>query len=321
MINGWQSKRTRRRLTAPVGETPAPVQSFTEDTLDNRENDAKIECWLGNLIPWVPENDAQKVQAEINGFRWVDPTNGAARGFNYVNFYSTNDGESIKLLSVLEDRGYFVNLRATPENMGCPPEYRYRMDIMNESIGIHAAKPTISAAISAAVVQLIDKEAESTNGIRSTPLSCDKRCERDKDAKDEYDCSCSPGKSFAPTGDGDPIDEGRGLVCVFCGEGFGYSGQTPDEATLKAAVDHEKECPNNPYKAEIEKLQQEVVQARHEGFATGVVYALARLVEMYDQPSMAGDILRESGVDVRMAAEYDVAFLRKSIPKLAKGRE
>ncbi len=46
-------------------------------------------------------------------------------------------------------------------------------------------------------------------------------------------------------------ETGRGLVCMFCGEGFGYEGSTPDEATLKAAVAHEKECPKNPYKAEI----------------------------------------------------------------------
>lgn len=47
---------------------------------------------------------------------------------------------------------------------------------------------------------------------------------------------------------------GRGLVCTFCGEGFGYVGKMPDEATLKAAVDHEKVCPRNPYKAEIARL-------------------------------------------------------------------
>jgi hypothetical protein len=48
----------------------------------------------------------------------------------------------------------------------------------------------------------------------------------------------------------------RGLVCLFCGEGFGYAGQTPDEATLKAACDHEALCPRNPYKAEVERLRE-----------------------------------------------------------------
>lgn len=55
--------------------------------------------------------------------------------------------------------------------------------------------------------------------------------------------------------------EERGLVCVFCGEGFGYAGDTPDEATLKAAVDHEKECLNNPYKAEIRYLRSVLKEA------------------------------------------------------------
>lgn len=47
----------------------------------------------------------------------------------------------------------------------------------------------------------------------------------------------------------------HGIVCMFCGEGFGYEGQTPDEATLKSAADHERECPKNPYKARIASLE------------------------------------------------------------------
>jgi len=47
----------------------------------------------------------------------------------------------------------------------------------------------------------------------------------------------------------------RGLVCMFCGEGFGYAGKTPDEATVKAAYGHEAECTRNPYKARIGDLQ------------------------------------------------------------------
>ncbi len=55
-------------------------------------------------------------------------------------------------------------------------------------------------------------------------------------------------------------------------------------------------------------------------FAAGVVYALARLVEMFDQPTMANEILRESGVEVRLACEHDVAFLRKENPSLPRGK-
>ena len=57
------------------------------------------------------------------------------------------------------------------------------------------------------------------------------------------------------------------------------------------------------------------------GFTVGVVYALARLVEIHDQPSMALDILKESGVNVHHAAEYDVAFLRRKDPTLPRGRD
>jgi hypothetical protein len=48
----------------------------------------------------------------------------------------------------------------------------------------------------------------------------------------------------------------RGCVCMFCGKGFGYAGLTPDEATLKAAYEHEAECPRNPYKERIAKLEE-----------------------------------------------------------------
>lgn len=48
----------------------------------------------------------------------------------------------------------------------------------------------------------------------------------------------------------------RGIVCMFCGEGFGYAGDNPDDETMKAAVDHEKVCPQNPYLAEIADLKE-----------------------------------------------------------------
>jgi len=60
---------------------------------------------------------------------------------------------------------------------------------------------------------------------------------------------------------------------------------------------------------------------KHDDFASGVIYALARLVEMYDQPTMANSILKESGIDVRRANEYDIKFLRKENPKLPRGKD
>lgn len=50
----------------------------------------------------------------------------------------------------------------------------------------------------------------------------------------------------------------RGLVCVFCGEGFGYVGETPTDEELEQAVNHEKKCPKNPYIAKIDRLKSEL---------------------------------------------------------------
>lgn len=77
-------------------------------------------------------------------------------------------------------------------------------------------------------------------------------------------------------------------------------------------------------KAAMRHQQKTTKLANHHApeFAQGVVYACARLVEMFDQPTMAAEILRESGVDnseIRGCAEYDVAFLRKENPKLPRG--
>ena len=50
----------------------------------------------------------------------------------------------------------------------------------------------------------------------------------------------------------------RGIVCMFCGDGFGYAGEKPDDETMKAAVDHEKVCPENPYLKRIAELEIEL---------------------------------------------------------------
>jgi hypothetical protein len=53
-------------------------------------------------------------------------------------------------------------------------------------------------------------------------------------------------------------------------------------------------------------------------FAKGVVFACARLIEMFDQPSMAIEILNESGVDtgeMKRCAEYDLKRLRRSVDR------
>jgi hypothetical protein len=55
----------------------------------------------------------------------------------------------------------------------------------------------------------------------------------------------------------EPKDGERGIVCCFCGEGFGYAGQKPDDATLKQAYEHEALCPDNPYLKRIRELEKE----------------------------------------------------------------
>ena len=47
-------------------------------------------------------------------------------------------------------------------------------------------------------------------------------------------------------------------------------------------------------------------------FDRGVVYACARLIELFDQPSMAKTILRESGVNITKADAYDVKFITQA---------
>jgi len=49
----------------------------------------------------------------------------------------------------------------------------------------------------------------------------------------------------------------RGLVCLFCGEEFGYAGTKPDEKILQEACNHEAQCPENPYKKRIAELEAE----------------------------------------------------------------
>jgi hypothetical protein len=84
----------------------------------------------------------------------------------------------------------------------------------------------------------------------------------------------------------------RGLVCLFCGEGFGYAGQEPSEEILRTAVEHEAKCLNNPYKARIIQLESENARLR------GIIErAKTRIVtvtwEPYDMSTIL-DILNEA---------------------------
>lgn len=50
-------------------------------------------------------------------------------------------------------------------------------------------------------------------------------------------------------------------------------------------------------------------------FDRGVAWACARIIELHDQPVIAGDVLRESGVnleEVKTIDPYDAEFLEKA---------
>ena len=95
------------------------------------------------------------------------------------------------------------------------------------------------------------------------------------------------------------MEKERGIVCMFCGKGFGYVGEKPDDETMNAAINHEKVCPKNPYIAEIAKLAARVE------LLESVVKAQARLLVAYrvggKPPEWVFDTIdkaRASGVDV-----------------------
>ena len=59
-------------------------------------------------------------------------------------------------------------------------------------------------------------------------------------------------------------------------------------------------------------------------FNDGAVYAAARLIEIFDQPTMAMAIINEAGLtheDLKKCNEYDLAFLRKEDPAIPAGIE
>ena len=50
----------------------------------------------------------------------------------------------------------------------------------------------------------------------------------------------------------------RGIVCMFCGKGWGYVGEEPKEEDIKSACDHEAKCDKNPYLQEIARLRKAI---------------------------------------------------------------
>ena len=48
-------------------------------------------------------------------------------------------------------------------------------------------------------------------------------------------------------------------------------------------------------------------------FDDGVLWAAARIVELYDQPGMARTLLDEAGVDVTKADDADAPYIAKAM--------
>lgn len=76
------------------------------------------------------------------------------------------------------------------------------------------------------------------------------------------------------------------------------------------------------WQTEIARLQDLIAVATGKGmdtaseFAEGVIYTCARLIEVYDLPTVAKNILAGADVDMSMGNEYDLAFIRR-IPEFA----
>jgi len=69
---------------------------------------------------------------------------------------------------------------------------------------------------------------------------------------------------------------------------------------------------------EVAKIQKKI---DINGFTKGVVYACARLIENFDQPTIALSIFDESGcLNESVASEYDLFYLRKYRPSIMKGK-
>lgn len=56
------------------------------------------------------------------------------------------------------------------------------------------------------------------------------------------------------------------------------------------------------------------------GFEQGVLWAIARIIEMYGDETVAAEILAESGIDISLADESDLPYLEiaKADPMYAR---
>lgn len=101
----------------------------------------------------MTDNDKIKIAkwagwAKTNGGNWINPL---TKLIKFTHPYYSTDAEAIALLPVLVEKGYFVQ-------MECGNDAWVRV-IIGSDIVEGCIRPTIHEAVTAAVLQVIEKEA------------------------------------------------------------------------------------------------------------------------------------------------------------------
>jgi len=64
------------------------------------------------------------------------------------------------------------------------------------------------------------------------------------------------------------------------------------------------------------RREQYETTSQHLTFDDGVLWAAARIVEWYDEPTRAAELVRESGAHIELADEIDAPFIEKIVGEL-----
>jgi hypothetical protein len=148
-----------------------------------------------------------------------------------------------------------------------------------------------------------------------------------KDKHNGHDIFCKKGVSFYSDTKEPTVNKKR--TCGHCGKSRGEEGHDACLGALKGVMNA---CCGHGIKKDvyiqywngkivqgekalilIEKLKTEQNKTKgwDRGFDSGVWLATSLLVKMYDQPSMALEILKASGPDIKNADEHDLDILKK----------
>lgn len=112
-----------------------------------RENDKKIAEWL------QPERCLYDYEEEFDYAAYDDSVTGEKYCSMELPYYSTSDSDAITLLPALVKRGYNWKLKHMDGEVQCWLTIPHMIAPV-----FYAIKPTIATAITAAVIELIEKE-------------------------------------------------------------------------------------------------------------------------------------------------------------------